>query len=126
MPFQTQAEQDRDGIQIDIKDAEELMKDRDELRSLMNVPAFRRLILEKYFKDESIRLVSILNDPHLQSEEQQKGIRNDMGAISTLRAFFRDTISMGNAAEASMEKYRKEEEIVEDEIERSIREIANG
>ena len=49
---------------------------------------FKRVILDGYFKDESVRLVHLLSDPSMQSPEKQKAIHQQMTAIGELSQYF--------------------------------------
>lgn len=64
----------------------ELGKSLDRLRLNKD---FKTVIDQGYFKDEPVRLVSLLADPGSQRPEQQQDIRRQMDAISHLQAYFR-------------------------------------
>lgn len=55
---------------------------------LMRNPQFKKVIEQGYYKDEAIRLVSLLSEPNMQDAEQQQLIQNAMRGIGELKSWF--------------------------------------
>ncbi|MBP93668.1 MAG: hypothetical protein CMC55_06075 [Flavobacteriaceae bacterium] len=71
---------------------------------------FKKVILQGYFKDEAVRLVSLLSDANQQSPEVQALINNAMRGIGELQSWLNANIQMGI-------QLRKEKRDIEQELE---------
>lgn len=86
------------------------------LERLLNNRDFKAVILEGYFREEAIRLVSAKGDPNLQSPEIQASIIRQIDAIGSVQDFLRlissqadQAIKMIEDAEALREEILAEE-----------------
>ena len=81
-------EQEVRNIEISIESARACVKTADCLRRLMTNPDFKDLILEGYFKDECIRLVSLKAAHEMRDEEHQTYLVKAMDGIGSLQQYF--------------------------------------
>ena len=99
-------------IELSIEQAKETIKNRDDLRKLVNNRMFKNLITEGYFEKEAIRLVLLKATPDMQSEEDQTAIIKAMDAIGGLRQYFTTIMQMGAMADRAL----KDDEETREEI----------
>ena len=79
---------DIQAVQVHLKEAQEKVALGKCLERLTKNRDFRKLIEQKFFKDEPARLVMLRGCPDQQSESAQLEINNDMIAIAGLFQFF--------------------------------------
>lgn len=60
----------------------------EDLNKLLENKLFKKVILERYMKDEAIRLVHLKSDPQWQSDERQAYIDKCISAIGGLNSYF--------------------------------------
>jgi len=89
-------------LELDIKDAQRVIKLRGALNLLAKDTNFKLLIESEYFEQESIRLVQAKSNPALQSDEQQKFIHNSMLGIGALQQYFNKIQVLGEQAEVAL------------------------
>ena len=75
-------------IQVNIKEAEERVALGECLKRLSKNRDFKKLIEQRYFKDESHRLVMVKSSPACQTPEIQAEILRDLDGIGSLYQFF--------------------------------------
>ena len=90
-------------IRISNDMAKESIADAQALDRLRKNADFKRLIEQRYFKDEAIRLVRLLGDSTQQDEMTQKNINLDMQAVSRLSDFFRTVYAKADWATQAIE-----------------------
>ena len=83
-------EQQLHEVDVTIEEAQQAVKDRDDFRKLCLDPVFKRLILEKFLKEEPVRLV-MLKGSALQENQLQR-VDRLMYGIASLDNFFRENI----------------------------------
>ncbi|NQY57845.1 MAG: hypothetical protein HRT86_15435 [Ilumatobacteraceae bacterium] len=104
-------------IEVHMKDAIEKVQLGDDLAALMKNRAFKRLITERYFKDEPARLVMLKACPNAQSDDVQKEIEKDITAIGGLFQFFCAIEGEANAMRHAIESDKQMIEALEAEDE---------
>jgi len=95
-------ESDIEQVEISIEQARKLIDERDRARALTDNPDFKKLVLEGYFKDESVRLVLLKAEPGMQTKEHQEAILKSMDGIGMLQQYFRNIMQQGAMAERSL------------------------
>lgn len=90
-------------IELSLTNAKVFVERRDMLNKLMSNREFKKVIVEGYFKDESVRLVSLLGDPAMESHREE--IIRSMDGISQLQVFLRTVVQTGNMAAQSVKEY---------------------
>jgi hypothetical protein len=76
-------------IEQNIKEAAEQVATGSALARLFVNRDFKKVVLEGYFREESIRLVHLLADPNMQTAEKQTAIVNEMRAVGAFREYLR-------------------------------------
>ena len=99
-------------IELNIKEAQEIVDLGKALDRLHNNRDFKKVILEGYFKNEAVRLVSIKGDPNLQSVDSQERIVKAIDAIGGLRGFFGTIDFKAEQAKQAIEEDEKELEFI--------------
>ena len=66
------------------------------LSRLHDNPDFQKVILEGYFKDEPIRITSLLATDYVRREGVRPVLMEKLVAISTLEDYFQTIIQLGN------------------------------
>lgn len=66
------------------------------LSRLHDNPDFQKVILEGYFKDEPVRLTSLLATDYIRREGVRPVLMEKLVAISTLEDYFQTIIQLGN------------------------------
>ena len=89
-------------IQIDISQAKEAIRLGELVEQLEQVPEFRELIIEGYFKTDAARLVMLKSDPEFQSNERQFQIDRDILGISVFGEYLRVKKMLGIMAADSL------------------------
>lgn len=109
-----QVEQD---IEISIEAAKSAVERKNKLEKLFDLPEFKEIFEEGYFRDEAARLVGLLTDPEFASDERQNEIRNDMLGVSATRQYLMNIHRMGvslemqmNASQAELDNLRAEQQ----------------
>lgn len=74
-------------IDANIKEARKIVELAQCLERLRSNRDFKRVILEGYFEQESIRLVHLKADPNMQNENSQKSILNQIDAVGSFRQY---------------------------------------
>jgi cysteinyl-tRNA synthetase len=90
-------------IELNIKQAKEMVALGNCLESLRNNKSFRKLIIEGYFEKEAVRLVHLKSDYNMQTEESQKSIDTQMFAIGSLSQYFNTIAHQAMLAEKAIE-----------------------
>lgn len=103
-------EQDIREIEIDINQAEALVRTKQQMESLISNKAFTDIVEKGYFENEASRLVLLKADPNTQDDSQQKDIMNRINAIGYLRQYFIGVMQRGRMAENSLEDHKKTRE----------------
>ena len=76
-------------IELDIKEAREFIALNDSLERLKKNRDFKKLIMEDYFREESVRLVHLRSHPNMQSDESQDLINKQINGIGALITYLR-------------------------------------
>lgn len=103
-------------IELNIKQAQELVNLNTSLQRLRNNRDFKKVFLDGFFKDEAVRLVHLKADPSMQSPEYQAAILKQMDGIGAIRGYFDMIEHQGQMAaqaieadEEALEELRQEE-----------------
>jgi len=73
-----------------IKESKKTLDLGQSLERLRNNRDFKRVVLEGYFCEEAIRLVSLKQEPQVQSKDSQESIVRQIDAIGTFQGFLRE------------------------------------
>lgn len=103
-------------IELNIKQAQELVNLNTSLQRLRNNRDFKKVFLDGFFKDEAVRLVHLKADPSMQTPEYQAAILKQMDGIGAIRSYFDMIEHQGQMAaqaieadEEALEELRQEE-----------------
>ena len=88
-------------FEISAERARGLVQDGESAIALYNNPAFNKLIVEGYFKEEASRLVHLYSSATI-NESQRENIQRDMHAIGALRQYLHLKVKMGDMAKAEL------------------------
>jgi hypothetical protein len=102
MNEQTQAETER--VQIHIDQAKEAIALADKLEVLSRVPEFNEIIIEGFMVNEPARLASIITDPNLTGEVDQREILGAIKAVGYLGDYFRNISKRKQAMQAALDE----------------------
>lgn len=91
-------------IELDIENAKQFVELHECAERLKKNKDFQKLILEEYFKNESVRLVEALSAPALQDEKYQKAITKTMEGIGQLKQFFNKVHHQAEMAKTAIEE----------------------
>ena len=69
------------------------------LSRLHDNPDFQKVILEGYFKDEPIRITSLLATDYVRREGVRPVLMEKLVAISSLEDYFQTIVQLGNVPE---------------------------
>ena len=75
-------------IEISMENAKKAMELGQCLERLHSNPDFKRVILEDFFKEESVRAVMLQSDPNMYDPEKQTALKNIMISICGLYQYF--------------------------------------
>lgn len=89
---------------IGLREAEEAVALLGELKKLESNRAFKKVILEGYFKELPIEMTPLLNEPHL-SEASREGLMNQLKGVGALQAYFRSIYAKGNDMQQAIDAY---------------------
>lgn len=96
--FGTQAQE----VQLTLDEAKKKVKLGEALERLERNKDFKLVFDEEFFKQESLRQVSLLSDPAFQTPHMQASIISDMRASATVQAFFRLVYRNASAAQQAV------------------------
>lgn len=102
-------------IELNIEAAKEFIELGSLLEKLEQNRAFKKLVIEGYFKDEAVRLVHALSHPSCQSAELQVAITTDLKAIGSFQQYLQRLHSQAQAAKAAIEEDERELETIRSE-----------
>ena len=94
---------DIQALENSIKHATVMVELGNALDRLLSNKDFKRVVLEGYFKDESIRLVMLKADAKMQSIEYQAAIVKQMDAIGSFNQYLTTVMQLSAQAERSIE-----------------------
>jgi hypothetical protein len=103
--------------ELSIEDAKAIVSRGEKALKLADDPIFKELILEGYFKDETLRLAGMSSDPNI-SEELRKCVVRDLHGTAALKRYLQTMVQMSLIASNSIADY---EETLEE-----LREEADG
>jgi len=95
-------------IELDIKQAKELVARGESLNRLRNNQDFRDVITEGYFVDEAVRLVHLKCAPAMQHQDKQEGINKAIDAIGELSQYFSKLITQAEMAKSAIDDSEEE------------------
>ena len=90
------------------------------LERLFSNRDFKRVVLNRYFKEEAVRLVHLKGAPESQTSEAQKSIVNKIDAIGNFANYLKDVTNQAELADKTVTL----DEQTRDEI--TFEEINNG
>lgn len=92
-------------IELSIKEAKKMVDEKTMLDKLRKDKAFKTLIMEGYFKEEPVRLVTLRSHPNFSSDEKQLAeLNKQMDAIAYLQNYFLGIDIRGNRAASAIEE----------------------
>lgn len=104
-----------DQIQVELKHAQEIIKDRDALDRLRKNKDFKRVIDTLYFKEEAARLVMARANSAL-NDEQQRHILMMIDGVGCLVNFFDTVERRGSDMDVAIKDYEEAlEEVAREE-----------
>lgn len=98
-------------IEVTVTELKEKVALADALDQLHRSPAFKKVILNGYFKDKAQDLVKLVALP--QSEQQKDLIQNSMMGISALQNHFRAVYADGDRAKQDLAEFEGNAEVGE-------------
>lgn len=107
------SEQEMNQMEITIAQAKEMVAARDAALKLKTNREFKKVILEGYFREEAVRLTSMLADPG--AANFQDAIIADLRAISGLQVYLHNLMLQGDTAERSIAENESELETMRGE-----------
>lgn len=106
---------DLNEVLISMEEVQTQIKNAELLEQLHRSPAFKRLVLEGYFKTEAIQLVGM--KAHPTNEQTSKSIDNKMIGISAFQAYLNSVYRKGETAKAALLEHEQTiEEISREEV----------
>lgn len=101
-------------IQISIEEAEQMIEDLSRLNRLKENEDFKVLFMQRFLKDEAVRLVHLKQSPAIKdNSEAVEGIDTWINAIGVLVEFMRMVEIKGYGAKMSLDEYKEMLEQVE-------------
>jgi len=88
-------EQELERVQVHISLVKEAIEVADKLIVLNNIPEFEELIIKGFMENEPARLASIITDPNLLSDEDQREILGAIKAVGYLGDYLRNIEKRG-------------------------------
>lgn len=82
-------------IEVNLSEVNAAIEMRDALMRLSENADFKKIIHEKYFKEEASRLVLLRASPSFSSEEDQKALLKSIDAIGEFRMFLNTIDQIG-------------------------------
>lgn len=98
-------ENDLQAVEVSIEDAKEKIRKRDALKKLIDLPQFKEIVDEGYFKEEAVRLVHLKADYNMQDPQQQEFVIKAIDAIGVFRGYLSRIFQQGNSAENALKEY---------------------
>lgn len=92
-----------EAIELNIKQAQEMVNRGAALQRLAKNRDFKEVILNGYLKDEAVRLVHARSNPAMQDEESVKLLTQGMDGIAALLQYFRTLEHSAMLAEKAIE-----------------------
>jgi len=89
-------------LEVEIDQARSIIALSDDIEKLHNNKQFKNVILDQYFREEAIRLVSLKGDRAFQTPDLQASVLRQMDGISGLNAFFHRIVMAANQARESL------------------------
>ena len=102
MTEETQAEVEK--VQVHIDMVKEAIALADKLDTLSRVPEFESIIMEGFMKEEPARLASIITDPSLLEDVDQREILGAIKAVGYLGDYLRNIDKRGTQMKAALEQ----------------------
>ncbi len=94
-------------IRISIDEAEEVIKLKDDINKLTSMPLFIEVVGEKYFKEESVRLVSLMGEDNVTAENKIE-FNKMMYGIAYFQRWLRHCVLEGMEMEQYVENATEE------------------
>lgn len=91
-------EQQVEQLEVSLEEAKKTVALQQSLSRLTSNPDFKAVFLDRYFKDEPVRLVMLKADPEMQEDKHQENINKQIDAIGAAWAYLRNINIMGNMA----------------------------
>jgi len=105
-------EQELETIEISMTQAKEKIMLADALKQLHKNSNFKKLILNKFINEQSIRLVKVKASIGMQDERNQKYIDQQINAIGQFNQFLLHVEQEGRMAESSLMADEQERELM--------------
>lgn len=109
-------EQMLEEIELNIKEAKQLVELGDALERLISNRDFEKVFTEGYLRDEAVRLVHLKGDPNMQSAEKQDSIVSQMDGIGHFTSYVAKIRGQAHHARKAIEsdEETREELLMED------------
>lgn len=85
-----ETQQEVQKVQVHIDDAKEAVALADKLLTLSKVPEFEEIIFERFMNSEPARIASIMTDPNLQDDINQRELLGAIKAVGYLGDYLRN------------------------------------
>ena len=89
-------------LEVEIDQARSIIALSDDINKLYSNKQFKNVILDQYFREESIRLVALKGDREFQTPERQASVLRQMDGIAGLNAFMHRIMVAADHARDSM------------------------
>jgi len=99
---------DVETIELNIQEAQKFLNAADKLERLLANKDFKEIVDEGFFKEESIRLVHLKGDPHMQAPEKQAAIIRDIDGIASFKNYLSGIFQKANMAEQAIKADEEE------------------
>lgn len=94
-------------VELGIDQAKIMIARAAALQKLFTNKDFKEVVLEGYFKEESVRMVMLKADPVTLNDEMQVSIDNGIIAIGQLNQYFKTVRFLGEHAAKSLQDYEE-------------------
>lgn len=96
-----------------IEQAQEQVKDRDELAELLKNRRFKKFFIDGYFRDEAARLADASTNPEMMDDIDQREIFSMVKAIGHMKNYMLTIKQTGDRAEMAIKE--EAERVIEEE-----------
>jgi len=111
----SQIETEMQEIEVTIGELKKAVVRGEALRRLMKNKDFKTIIEDEYFREEAVRLTSLLGSPIPTIHAAQEFIVKDLEGIAALRRFFSTVLSMSSQSEDQILSHENELEDLREE-----------
>ncbi len=91
-------------VEMTMEQAQEQVKDRDELAELLKNRRFKKFFVDGYFRDEAARLADASTNPEMMDDIDQREIFSMLKAIGHMKNYILTIKQTGDRAEAGIKE----------------------